>query len=124
VARTRIKLAADLQASGPLFDGSMRNELHLFLDEVKQDVAKLGLTMLDAVEMDASGRGTGSYQAGLTTKTVTPYNGPWLETGHRRGEATRFKGYHLWRRARQKLRGLATPMAQAKLEAWIARWNA
>lgn len=99
--------------SGPLFDGEAPAIIREWLDKTKRQVADMGVRELDAITMDSTGRGTGHYQTMITTRVIS-YNdvlitdpvvyGPWLEGTSKRNESTRFKGYHLWRRTRLKLR--------------------
>ena len=49
--------------------------------------------------------------------------GAWLEGTSRRNRSTRFKGYKIWRKTRQKMRKLATPVAQAIFDARISEMN-
>ena len=45
------------------------------------------------------------------TDTYSAIVGHWLEGGARKGQATRFRGYHMFRKATQHLRRLANQMA-------------
>ena len=127
MARTRINVTV----SGPLFDGRAAQVVRDWLDATKREVADMGVRELDAITMDKSGRGTGHYQSMITTRVVK-YNdvlitdpviyGPWLEGVSKRNQSTRFKGYHLWRRTRLRLRRTFKDVAQRKLdEYYLAR---
>jgi len=127
MARTRINVTV----SGPLFDGRAALAVRDWLDATKREVADMGVRELDAIVMDKTGRGTGHYQSMITTRVVK-YNdvlitdpviyGPWLEGTSKRNSSTRFKGYHLWRRTRIRLRRDFKDVAQRKLdEYYLAR---
>lgn len=127
MARSRINVTV----SGPLFDGQAQLAVRDWLDATKREVADMGVRELDAIVMDATGRGTGHYQSMITTRVVR-YNdvlitdpvqyGPWLEGVSKRNSSTRFKGYHLWRRTRQRLRRDFKDVAEKKLhEYYLAR---
>ena len=113
-----------IKVSGPLFDGLAPGIIRDWLDATKREIADMGVKELDAITMDKTGRGTGHYQSELTTRVVQ-YNdvlitdpvvyGPWLEGVSKRNESTRFKGYHLWRRTRQRLRRTYKDVAEKKL---------
>src|SRR5260370_23941297 len=121
MARSRI----NVDVSGPLFDNLCQDIIRDWLDQTKREVADMGVRELDAFEMDKSGRGTGPYQSMITTRGIR-YNdvlitdpvvyGPWLEGPSKRNESTRFKGYHLLRRTRPRLRRTFKDVAQKKLE--------
>ncbi len=126
MARSRI----DVSTSGPLFDNLCQDIVRDWLDVTKREVADMGVRELDAFEMDKSGRGTGHYQSMITTRVIR-YNdvlitdpviyGMWLEGSSKRNESTRFKGYHLWRRTRLRLRRVFKDVAQKKLDEYYIR---
>jgi len=126
VARSRI----NVDTSGPLFDGMAENIVRDWLDATKREVADMGVRELDAIVMDKTGRGTGHYQSQITTRVIR-YNdvlitdpviySAWLEGISKRNESTRFKGYHLWRRTRLRLRRTFKDVAQKKLEEYYLR---
>src|SRR6266568_5124232 len=117
--------------SGPLFDGLEPGIVRDWLDVTKREIADMGVKELDAITMDKTGRGTGHYQSEITTRVVQ-YNdvlitdpviyGAWLEVVSKRNESTRFRGYHLWRRTRLRLRRTYKDVAEKKLhEYYLAR---
>lgn len=124
------KVTFNVSVTGPLADGTAHDTIREWIDDAKRDVADFAVRQLRAVKMDKTGRSTGHYLASLQT-TVLVYNdllihnpviyGPWLEGTSKRNESTRFKGYHLWRRARQKTKAEATKIAEAKLPEYLAR---
>jgi hypothetical protein len=120
-----------IKVSGPLFDGVANQAVRDWLDKTKKQVADQGVRELDAVTMDKTGRGTGHYQEALRTRTTGSYGdiliddpivyGPWLEGVSRRNESTRFKGYHLWRRTRTRVRATYKDYADAYLKEYLHR---
>lgn len=125
-----LKVQVRVSATGPLGDGTAHNAVREWIDASKKDIADYTVQQLRAVGMDKTGRGTGRYQAGLRT-TLLSYNdvliddpviyGPWLEGTSRRNESTRFKGYQLWRRAKQQAQSKAAEIAEAKLPEYAER---
>ena len=110
---------------GPLFDGEADAAARDWLDATKREIADMGVRELDAFVMDKTGRGTGHYQSQITTRVVQfgdilitdpVVYGPWLEGTSKRNESTRFKGYHLWRLTRLRLRRTYKDVAQKKLD--------
>lgn len=129
---SRINLEVD--QSGPFFDGRARKALHAWLDDAKEDVARIGVNEVHARLGALLQHPTGAYQSTIVTERVSRFNdqvitdgdviyGPWLEGTSSRNKTTRFKGYRIFRRARLKLRKIATPIAQAKLSRYIGRMN-
>jgi hypothetical protein len=123
---TALEVSFTINAHGPLVDGRAPQIIHDWLDQVKQDIADKGVALLREVPMNKTGRGTGHYQAEITTKVVTGYNdvliygaeywpGPWLEGVTKRNETTRFKGYRLWRETKRKLQDMAPDIAGERL---------
>lgn len=125
-----LKVQLRVSVSGPLADGTAHDAIREWIDASKKDIADYAVQQLRAVGMDKTGRGTGRYQAGLRT-TLLAYNdvlvddpviyGPWLEGTSRRNESTRFKGYQLWRRAKQQTQAKANDIAEAKLPEYLER---
>lgn len=128
-----LKVRLEVSASGPLADGTAHDIIREWIDDSKKDIADYAVQQLRAVKMDKTGRGTGHYQEGIQTALVG-YNdvlihnpivyGPWLEGTSRRNESTRFKGYHLWRQAKQKTNEQASRIAEDKLPDYLARIEA
>ena len=126
MARSRISVST----SGPLFGNLAQDIVRDWLDAAKREVADMGVRELDAIVMDKTGRGTGHYQSMITTRVIR-YNdvlitdpviyGPWLEGISKRNESTGFRGYHLWRRTRLRLRRTYKDVAQKKLEEYYLR---
>ena len=76
-------------------------------------------------------RHTGHYARSINGRMVSNLNGvisdsgvvygPWLEGVSSRNQASRFKGYALWRRTRDKLQGLAHQILLHHVNKAIAR---
>jgi hypothetical protein len=125
-----VKVTLHVDASGPLFDGEARAAALEVLDRSKREAADLAVNMLHGYVMNKTGRGTGHYQSEIQVSNLA-YNdllihdpvvySPWLEGVSRRNESTRFKGYHLWRRTRQRVRARAQEILQKNLDELIGR---
>lgn len=124
------KVTFKVSVSGPLADGTAHDAVREWIDASKKDIGDFAVRQLKAVKMDKTGRGTGHYLESIQN-TVLSYNdllihtpviyGPWLEGTSKRNESTRFKGYRLWRQARQKTKAEAPKIAQAKLPEYLPR---
>lgn len=120
----------DPAVSGPLADGTAAGILAEWLDASKRAAADYAVRQLRAVTMDRTGRGTGRYQSQIRV-TLLAYNdvlvsdpvvyGPWLEGTSERNRSTRFKGYRLWRRARDATQAHAGQIAQDLLPPYLDR---
>lgn len=118
---------------GPFFTSFRRNAIMRgFLTESVAKVTEMTNAELHA-QMDAKFKHPTGYFASrvLVTPASTLSNviddpviyGPWLEGGTKRNQSTRFKGYKIWKQTRQKMRKLATPVAQQILDRWIKGLN-
>ena len=65
------------------------------------------------------GEGANRYQGVVVDSNVV--YGPWLEGVSSRNQATRFKGYAIFRRTRDKLQGLAQQILRYHVDKAIAR---
>lgn len=126
------KMTVDLGVvvRGPLADGTAKDILHEWLDESKQKIAEYAVRQLKAVHMDRTGRATGHYQSQIRTSLLTYHDvlihdrviyGPWLEGTSKRNRSTRFKGYRLWRKTRERLQERAPQVAEENLRLFIGR---
>lgn len=125
-----LKVTIGVSVSGPLADGTARDAVLEWIDEAKKETADYAVRQLQAVGMDKTGRATGHYQADIRT-TVLTYNdllisdpvvyGPWLEGTSKRNDSTRFKGYRLWRQAKQATQQAAPGIAEQLLPKYIDR---
>lgn len=129
---TRIKLEVDTK--GPFFQGDHTRILHKHLDEAKAEVAQMGV---DRIQERITARAiapTGNYAGHIVHDVVKPFNdqlihdgnvryGEWLEGTSSRNQTTRFKGYRVFRQVRSWLRKQATPIAQGKIDQFVARMN-
>ena len=117
----KIKVTFEARASGPVADGTAHDAVLDWIDETKKQTADYALRQLQAVRMDKTGRATGHYQEMIRT-TFLSYNdvllsdpvvyGPWLEGVSERNRSTRFKGYKLWRLAKQATAQQAPKIAE------------
>jgi hypothetical protein len=111
---------ADVEVSGPLFDGRAQNAVKDFARTTRREVARQAKAnvamLLDRYLKDP----TPYYETQLfidwgdpdVVKNHVKVYGPWLEgTGSRNAPKTRFKGYGHWREAtrltQREVRGIA-----------------
>ena|SRR6266496_243657 len=118
---------------GPLFDEpATRAAVFHFLDTAKADLAQVGVNEIHAQLRWLPKHPTGRYASHVRTERVGSYNdqvitdgfviyGSWLEGTSTRNRTTRFKGYHIFRRTRQKLRRMTREILQRDLDELIAR---
>jgi hypothetical protein len=138
MAKSRMNLELDVERYGPLFDGRASEAVKQWLDDTKQEVADIGADWirLAALGMDKSGRGgTGRAAAAVEVSKYGTFNDvrvfggmvtgqvwwPWLEGDSQRNVGSKFKGYHVFRLTRLRLRRIVTPLAQQRLEEFIGR---
>jgi hypothetical protein len=132
------RMTVEMTREGPLFDGRASEAVKQWLDDTKQEVADIGADWirLAALGMDKSGRGgTGRAAAAVEVSKYGPFNDvrvfggmvtgqvwwPWLEGVSTRNVGSKFKGYHVFRLTRLRLRRIVTPLAQQRLEEFIGR---
>lgn len=129
--RSIVRVYADTKTHGPLFDLRANAAARDWVDASKKDVAQLAVNTLHDVATRRFKVNTGHYESMIQTQNMS-YNdvrihddgiiyGPWLEGTSKRNTSTRFKGYHLWRRARLEARKQSIPITQRKLDEFIGR---
>ena len=125
------RLTITVERAGPLFDGRAEMALQDFIRGVVTDVSKVADDMLHS-EFRRFKHPTGHFASQLTRVATGPYQqilpdpviyGPWLEGTSRRNESTRFKGYHMFRRAAQRTRRYLKPFLQKQLDTYIRAMN-
>lgn len=126
------KLEIDISpaAVGPIADGTAGDILHEWLNDAKRHIADYAVRQLRATAMDKTGRATGHYQQEIKTDLLgygdllirdPVVYGPWLEGTSQRNRSTRFKGYHLWRNARDVTQREAGRIAEELLPPYLER---
>lgn len=123
-----------VHASGPVFDGT---SVPAGMDFVNQATKRLQVTgadwiRIDANAMDRSGRGgTGRAADGLTLydrSTERVIFGdmvkgqvwwPWLEGTSKRNASTGFRGYHTFRKTRQRLSDHLQEIVKPLVDAYV-----
>jgi hypothetical protein len=136
MAKSRMEVT--MTREGPLFDGEADAAVKEWLDATKMEVARTGADWIRiaAHAMDKSGRGgTGAAAEAVTVSRFGGFNDarilggmvkgrvwwPWLEGDSTRNVKSKFKGYHVFRLTRLRLRRYVTPVAQQRLEEFIGR---
>lgn len=115
---------------GPIFDGRAARAAHDFCHAVADDVAQQGRSDVMS-NLNASIRHpTPYYETQITVDRAGTDRivndrgiiyGPWLEGVGSRNATTRFKGYHSFRRAAQKLQGEVPRLAAYTLRRFLER---
>ena len=130
----KMTATAYVDCKGPLFDGTAEKVVVELKDAIAKTGAEWAETDLRDKPMDKTGRARGGFQANL--RVVQKSAGwsvpgpmvkgvawaPWLEGISPRNKSTKFKGYHLFRDARQALEdGQAQRIADEKLQEYLPR---
>lgn len=110
---------------GPFFNtGSRGGSVRRFLETVTEDVADVGVEDLRA-STSVFRNPTGAYRGRIVERSEgpdvrviddgdSPY-GPWLEGDSTRNRSTRFAGYHLFRKIRDRLQRKVPSIARSRL---------
>jgi hypothetical protein len=115
--------------SGPFFTPMRGVIMREFLAAAVKRVTELSDIELRAAMDRRFKHPTGHFKSQLVTVEVSPFMrqiedpvvyGNWLEGTSRRNQSTRFKGYRIFRRTRQKMRKIATAIAQAMFDSIYA----
>lgn len=126
-------MASRVIVHGPLWNGEAAFAVDDWLRDTRYKVADQGLQMLREFPMNRTGRARGGFQKelrvvtrGMTEVLPGPKDkgvtwAPWLEGTSKRNDSTRFKGYHLFRKTRLKMRKVANKTAQEELDKFIGR---
>ena len=119
--------------SGPLFDGRADKAATEYCDELAHKVADLGKVLVRANLNEKLKHQTPYYRTQIEATTFYPGTwkvtdqgviyGPWLEGEGSRNRTTRFKGYHVFRRTTQELRGRVRSEARILLQKYLPRMN-
>lgn len=112
---------AEVNLSGPLFDGRAARVTHRMTEEIGDEIADEGVDGVRQI-IDLSARHkTGNYNRhvqrdrSVGDRTVTDsaiVYGPWLEGVSQRNASTRFKGFAAFRRTAQWLQQRAVRIAE------------
>lgn len=106
----------EVRMRGPLFDGTLDAKIEAAIERSRQECAieyereLQGRVRFKYTSWLPTGRwrgGIGTKHSGLTSTIhpnhALPYN-HWLEGTGSRNKTTRFKGYHMWRDQRERVR--------------------
>lgn len=112
---------ADVELSGPLFDGRAQRVVNAMLDDSAQAIAERAQNDVRETIQSRAVRRTGSYERHVqierqgNDRQVNDGGivyGPWLEGVSRRNYSTRFRGFSQFRRATQRLAGRTAEIAE------------
>lgn len=126
-------MSDSVEFSGPLFDGRMPAILSRYESAASQRLAQRGHDAVEQILGSSLQHPTGYYQShvrverqaddSVVTDDGVVY-GPWLEGTGSRNETTRFKGYHSFRQAAQRVNEQAVRIAESVLhEGYLAEMN-
>jgi len=121
----------DVRAHGPVFDGRAQVAARAFARAASEEVAEVGRDLVlrelgrvlkhptgyyeSQIQIDRAGDGWRVHDGGVVY-------GPWLEgEGSRNFPVTRFRGYHAFRRVRQRVDRQAKHIAERVLPKYLRR---
>lgn len=123
-------MRARAKLKGPVFDGSAGRIMGAVTADVEDDVATAGVNVVRSELGHLLQNPTGYYEARIQTdrsRGGTVVNdggivyGPWLEGTSTRNKTTRFRGYHAFRKAAQRLGEQAPEIARRTVSRHIGR---
>jgi hypothetical protein len=115
VADYFLSIHTRMRYDGPIFDARARRAFRAMKEELEEESAEWALDRVRDVFHAEFRMPTGYYESNVRVRNTTsghevwdgglagPVYGPWLEGVGSRNAATRFKGYHAFRRAAQAL---------------------
>jgi len=116
---------------GPIFDGRAGRAVTAYLDVATKKVAEEGVHIVRQQLQINIKHSTGYVESRVTTDRSNSGNaqvtgggviyGPWLEGVSTRNQATRFKGYHSFRKATALLQHRAADIAGPTLHQFLER---
>lgn len=123
-----LRVTLKLDVSGPLADGRAAAAVGQWQERTSQALAGEAVSFLGSFPMDKTGRSTGGFREHLhevrKTREMVLVPGPmvegvtwapWLEGNSKRNRSTKFRGYHLFRKARLQMDKRATETGQRVL---------
>lgn len=115
-----------VSASGPLFDGRASPMITRWTREGGEEIAQDAEADLQRILHQVLRHPTGHYQSRVEVKRINPDRfdlshggvvyGPWLDGTSSRNDETRFKGYHTFRRVKQRVESQADRTMQRVLD--------
>lgn len=110
-----------VRQSGALFQGSIQRDLKLAIDEAERAVATEGVNEVRGALRQVLQHSTGHYASQIQTERRQDHwevndnesvYGPWLAGVSSLNRSSRFRGYHHWRIATQRLDARAVGIAE------------
>lgn len=123
----------DVDTSGPLLDGRAPEIVRDYTERVQFEIGQQALSEVHQISDASFKHPTPYYETQLTMQQrgddVVVHDrgviyGPWLEGVSRRNQATRFKGYAMFRRAKQRVEQLVGPYADRIFQEFRGRFEA
>jgi hypothetical protein len=124
--------ATSVNITGPVSDGSLAGMLSRMVDEMINTVAAQAYADVMQNLNSSIQFPTPYYETQITVQDLKGDTvvhdrgiiyGPWLEGVSRRNGATRFKGYHSFRKAADELRRKVPDLCQHVADQWMPRLN-
>lgn len=127
-------MSADVQVSGPIFDGRAEIALKQACNESERRIAILGASMLRqfAARMFRRESNPPYYRFKVEAKQDMPgwkvwdqdvVYGPWLEGVGSRNRTTRFKGYRLFRITAARMNMMGRDLTERVVSIYSGRWS-
>lgn len=123
----------DVTFTGPLFDGRAELALERAVDEAEFAVAERGVQMVRDIVGQRAAHPTGHFTSRVVADRLSGDRvvahapglayGPWLTGTARRNQISSFKGFDMYRRARQELDGQAVEIADAVIHQHVKELN-
>jgi hypothetical protein len=123
-------ISLGVHIDGPLIDGRVENAVDQGLKEAQVQVARQGVDEVRTSLYRVVNHGTGNYGRHLQVdRTMSDPRvtdggivyGPWLAGTGGRNHKSRFKGYHHWRIAVQRLERVAGDIAAHVIDQYLGR---
>jgi hypothetical protein len=120
-----ISISFDFNAEGPLFDGTLADEVEAAMQDIDEAVAQEGVNLIQQRLHSVLQHPSGRYVSNIQTERKSETNlitdggmvyGPWLEGVGSRNATSRFKGYATFRQVAPEVEKLSQQIAEAALE--------
>lgn len=125
-----VELTTSVTKRGPLLDGKDGAVIERFLDDAVKEVAQQGLANVHMYLNASIKHSTPYYETQITIQRVGTTNvvhdrgivyGPWLEGTSPMNARTSFKGYHSFRKAKQKTQTEVSRLVMAVMRRYLGR---
>ena len=121
-----------ITCTGPVFDGRAEVVAHQYSEHTQEVIGQEAVNrirqQLPWMYKQSPSTSTGHYESQIQTERQVDdvsvndscvVYGPWLEGVSERNKATRFKGYHIFRRISDEMGAGARELAEAELPPYV-----